>query len=81
MLLKGEYLNQRLMFSTYMLNCGGTVKKQMQLKRITDRGVGKGPPAAGGYGQFFEYFCNILGNIANLCFDHILHFFRAIRNN
>ena len=32
----------------------GAVKKHLQLKRITNGGLGAGSPAAGGYGQFSE---------------------------
>ena len=42
MLLKGEDLNQKLMFPKYVLNWGDVVKKLMQLKRITNEGRGRG---------------------------------------
>ena len=50
MLLKGEDLSQKLIFSEYMLSCGGAVKKLMVRKRITDGGLGVGYPAVGSYG-------------------------------
>ena len=66
MLLKGEDLNQKLMFSKHVLNCGGAVKKLMQLNRITDGGLRAGPPAVGGYMQLFENLYNFLEKIAIL---------------
>ena len=41
--------------------CRGAVKKQLLLKRITNRSLGAGPPAAGGYGRFFFEFFLIFG--------------------
>ena len=47
------------------------MKKLMQLnvsqtKRITDGDLGARPPAAGGYGQFFENLCNLLEKVGIL---------------
>ena len=48
-------------------NFGNKLRKLVQLKCITDGGLGAGPPAAGGFGgleakppAFGQFFCNFL---------------------
>ena len=58
-------------------NFGNVLRKLVQLKGITDGGLGAGPPAAGRFvGRFFVIF---LQNKAILMpLNHILQVFRAI---
>ena len=50
-------------FKIYVkFHCGRPEKKLLQLKRITDRVLGAGFPAAGGFEQFFENSYNFLQN-------------------
>ena len=69
-----------------MSELGDALSKLVQLKRITDGGLGAEPPAAGGYeglrakplvgGQFFVIFLEKM--VILMLLNHILNVFRAI---
>ena len=61
-----------------MSELGDALSKLMQLKRITDGGLGAESPVAGGYGVW-AIFCNFLEKLVILILlNLILYVFRAI---